>query len=196
MATKKRGRPLINDVPINRQLFEAAMKYRKISMAALASKSGIEVHEKTIQRIKQTQMTNAKMLNMLAKELNVDPDWLSGRLLKIFPSLKNNKEYLNPAKHPYNEVRKQMDSIDMPQLLRDILVWHGVSADQYQLLPEEQREAFKMELDLAIQMVIFCYLGPVAKESDPFLSNQELRELSLEVLKSEAYGKLFDLIMI
>lgn len=196
MTEKKRGRPLINNVPINRQLFDAARKYRGLSMKKLGELPEISVDEKTIRRIRKSQRTNLKMLNLIAKNLNVDPFWLTGQSLTIVPSLKNNTDYINPAKHPYSQVREQSKLIDSVRLLHDILILHGVSEDMYELLSEEQKNGFEMEMYLAIQIVIFSYFSPISKAGDPLLSNKELYQLSIDVLNTDAYKKLFELLMI
>ena len=196
MASKKRGRPLINNVPINRQLFDAARNYQGVSMTALSKIPEIDVDEKTIRRIRKSQKTNSKMLNLIAKHLNVDPYWLTGQTLTILPSLKHDTKYMDPANHPYSEMKEQRKFIDSAKLLQDILILHGVSEAQYELLSEEQRNGFQMELDLVIQIVVFSYFSPFAKDDDPFLSNKELYQLSIEALNTDAYKKLFELLMI
>lgn len=195
MASKKRGRPLINNVPINRQLFDAARNYQGISMTELSKLPEIGVDEKTIRRIRKSQTTNSKMLNLIAKHLNVDPYWLTGKTLTILPSLKHDANYMDPANHPYSEIREQRKFIDSTKLLQDILILHGISNDQFELLSEDQRNGFQMELDLVIQIVIFNYFSPLAKDDDPFLSNKELYQLSIEALNTKAYQKLFELLM-
>lgn len=89
MASRKRGRPLINNVPINRQLFDAARNYQGVSMTELSKLPEIDADEKTIRRIRKSQKTNSKMLNLIAKHLNVDPYWLTGQTLTILPTLKH-----------------------------------------------------------------------------------------------------------
>ena len=195
MAIKKRGRPLINNVPINRQLFDAARNYQGLSMTELSKLSEIDVDEKTIRRIRKSQKTNPKMLNLIAKHLNVDPYWLTGQTLTILPSLKHDSKYMDPANHPYSEMREQSKFIDSAKLLKDILILHGISKDQYELLSEEQQNGFQMELDLVIQIVVFNYFGPLAKDDDLFLSNKELYQLSNEAINTTAYQKLFELLM-
>lgn len=196
MASKKRGRPLINNVPINRQLFDAARECKGISIAELSKLPEIGVDEKTIRRIRKSQKTNSKMLNLIAKHLNVDPYWLTGQTLTILPSLEHDTKYMNPVNHPYDVIKEQRKFIDIAELLHDILILHGVSEDQYNLLSEEQQNGLQMELDLVTQIVIFSYFSPVAKDDDPFLSNKELYQLSIAVLNTNAYKKLFELLMI
>ena len=196
MASKKRGRPLTNNVPINRQLFDAARNYRGVSMTELSKLPEIDVDEKTIRRIRKSQKTNSKMLNLIAKHLNVDPYWLTGQTLTILPSLKHDTKYMDSANHPYSEIKEQRKFIDSAKLLQDILILHGVSEEQYELLSEQQRNGFQMELDLVIQIVVFNYFSPFAKDDNPFLSNKELYQLSIEALNTEAYKKLFELLMI
>lgn len=196
MASRKRGRPLINNVPINRQLFDAARNYQGVSMTELSKLPEIDADEKTIRRIRKSQKTNSKMLNLIAKHLNVDPYWLTGQTLTILPTLKHDTKYMDPANHPYSEMKELRKFIDSAKLLQDILILHGVSEDQYELLSEEQRNSFQMELDLVIQIVVFNYFSPFAKDDDPFLSNKELYQLSIEALNTDAYKKLFELLMI
>lgn len=196
MVSRKRGRPLINNVPINRQLFDAARNYQGVSMTELSKLPEIDADEKTIRRIRKSQKTNSKMLNLIAKHLNVDPYWLTGQTLTILPTLKHDTKYMDPANHPYSEMKELRKFIDSAKLLQDILILHGVSEDQYELLSEEQRNSFQMELDLVIQIVVFNYFSPFAKDDDPFLSNKELYQLSIEALNTDAYKKLFELLMI
>lgn len=196
MVSKRRGRPLINNVPINRQLFDAARDCQGISMTELSRLPEIAVDEKTIRRIRKAQKTNSKMLNLIAKHLNVDPHWLTGQTLTILPSLKHDKKYMDPVNHPYDAIKEQHKFIDSAKLLQDILILHGVSEDQYNLLSKEQRNGLQMELDLVIQIVVINYFSPFAKDDDPFLSNKELYQLSIQALNNNAYKKLFELLMI
>lgn len=196
MASKKRGRPLINNVPINRQLFDAARDRQGISMTELSKLPEIAVDEKTIRRIRKSQKTNSKMLNLIAKHLNVDPYWLTGQTLTILPSLKHDTKYMDPGNHPYDAIKEQRKFIDSAKLLQDILILHRVSEEQYILLSEGQRNSLQMELDLVIQIVVISYFSPLAKDDDLFLSNKELYQLSIEALNTSAHKKLFELLMI
>ena len=194
MANKKQGRPEINTISINRELFNSAMNYQNTNLTKLSSIIGIS--RKTLQRIRNDQKTNSEMLDTIAKHLNVDPYWLTGQTLEIIPSLKYNKKYMDPANHPYSEIKEQQKTINSAELLNNILILHGISKTQYDLLSEKQRHGFQMQLSLAIQIVIFSYFSPIAPKDDPFLSNEELYKLSSEVLNTEAYKKLFKLLMI
>lgn len=194
--SKRRGRPEINNITINRKLFDSALLYKQITLSELSSLPEIDVSEKTIQRIRKEQLTNATMLNKIAKCLNVDPLWLTGECLKLAPALWENDDYINPANHPYNQLREDCKHINSSTVLHELLLLHSISNEQYNLLPSEKQNGLELELDLAIQMVIFKYFHPVALKNDPFLSNEELYRLSCEVLSSSAYDELLSLIVL
>lgn len=195
MSKKKQGRPEINVIPINCELFDAAMKYRNTNMTQLSNSLSMPVNEKTIRRIRKNGKTNLTLLRLIAEYLNVDPYWLTGQMLEIFPELKIDKHYMNPANHPYDETVELKKFIDRDKHFQELLLLHGISKDRFELLSESQRNGFRMEIDLAIQIVIFNYFSPISRKDDLFLSNQELYHLSYEVLNSEAYKRLFRLLM-
>lgn len=196
MSKRKRGRPEINTITINRQLFDAALKHQNISMAKLSKHPSIDVNEKTIRRIRQNEQTNPEMLKAIAKVLNVDTFWLTGQTLEIMPWFKYNEKYMNPANNPYNKYQEERKLISADRVYKDLLVLHGILDEDFSLLSENEAESFKMELELLIKIAIFSHFGPHISKDNPFLSNPELIALSKEALSSDACQKLFELIMI
>lgn len=126
----------------------------------------------------------------------MDPYWLTGQALNIFPSTKKNSEYCKIENHHYNKNAQQRNRINSVHHFQELLILHSVSIEQFNSLSEATKHGFEMEFDLVIQIVIFKYFSSHAKADNLFLANEDLNKMSCDVLSGETYEKLFELIII
>ncbi len=154
----------------------------------------IGVTRRTISRARHDRYINPEILNKIGEQLNVDPYWLTGQGLNVFPSMKKNSEYCKIENHPYNKRAQQLKRLNSFQHFQDLLTLHGVSFEQFNSLSEETQHGFEMEIDLAIQMVIFKYFSSHAKPDDVLLANEDLYKMSCDVLSGATYESLFNLL--
>ena len=191
------GRKKIEKMPINRIIFDEALKKRNLSINKLTNDENehfIGVSRKTINRAFADKSINPEILDKIGEQLNVDPHWLTGQDLELFPSIRNNSEYCKIENHPYNKNLQQQKNINFTQHFHELLILHGISIEQFNSLPEVNQHGFEMELDLVIQMVIFKYFSCHAKPNNAFLANKDLLKMSCDVLSGETYDKLFELL--
>ncbi|QNU66516.1 helix-turn-helix transcriptional regulator [Ruminiclostridium herbifermentans] len=188
------GRKKIEKVPIDCNILDEALKKRKLSINKLTDDKKdyyIGVTRRTISRARHDGYINPEILDKIGEQLNVNPYWLTGQGLNVLPSMKKNSEYCKTENHPYKKVAQK---INLSHHFQELLILHGVSYEQFNSLSEATQHGFEMEIDLVIQMVIIKYFSPHAKPDDVFLSNEDLYEMSCDVLSSETYKKLFNLL--
>jgi hypothetical protein len=191
------GRKKIEKVPIDCDILDEALKKRKLSINKLANDKKdcyIGVTRRTISRARHDGYINPEILDKIGEQLNVDPYWLTGQGLNLFPSMKKNSEYCKIENHPYKKITQHLKKINLSHHFQELLILHGVSFEQFNSLSEATQHGFEMEIDLVIQMVIFKYFSPHAKPDDIFLSNEDLYKMSCDVLSGEIYEKLFNLL--
>jgi hypothetical protein len=192
-----RGRKKIEKVPIDCNILDEALKKNKLSINILTNDKKayyIDVTRRTISRARHDGYINPKILDKIGEQLNVDPYWLTGQALNVFPSMKKNSEYCKIENHPYNKNAQQLKKINLSRYFQELLILHGVSFEQFNSLSEATQHGFKMEIDLVIRMVIFKYFSSHTKPDDVFLTNEDLHKMSCDVLSGETYEKLFELI--
>lgn len=191
------SRKQMKKVPINCEILYEALKRKKLSINKLTddeNKHFIGVTRRTITRACHDGFINPEILDKIGEQLDVDPHWLTGRDLMVFPSIKRNHEYCKIENHPYKKDSMQRKAINFAQHFQELLILHGVSMERFKALSEEVRHGFEMELDLAIQMVIFKYFSPSSKSDNEFLANKDLYEMSCYVLSGATYENLFELL--
>ena len=180
MANKEKKK-----VPFKRECFEAALKLRGMSIRRLgAVDSGLGWSEKTIRRGLEDGQISPDLLDVLAKLLDVDPDYLSGkyhaRVEKYAdPYLRAYAlRRLKPEKYPYL-LKKQRDKIDNHALyeryLENIFLIHNISIQQFELLPFSVKKELQLKIEKAICPVLIQYF-----EKDAFGNDTDPEIWSLE----------------
>ena len=151
--------------PFQWERFIAAKKRAKISIRKLGSEEGIGWSEKTIRRAKADGEINPEILEALAKQLDVAPDYLKGKYDHFYDVIADGfdekqrgsylKEMLDPGRYPYymgkNQVKQKEGYMD------GILMLHGISNRQYDELSPEKRKAFQIDIERAVGAVIKKY---------------------------------------
>ena len=165
-------------VPFRRSCFEEALELRNTSIRKLGNvTNGIGWSEKTIRRGLEEHKISPILLDEIAKRLDVDPDYLSGRyheeaercsdptIQKIW--LHN----LKAEKYPYLLVQ-QRDRSDgrfiYDRYLENILVIHNISLNQFKVLPFDKQKNMQVELENAICQVLLQYFKKDASGRDTY----------------------------
>jgi len=170
MATKK--------IHIDSDCFYNALKYRGLSIRKLgAVEGGIGCDEKTIRRGLKDQQVTPDIMDRIARRLDVDPDYLSGKYHananKIqVPEVRDIiLRQLTPDRFPYLFVQ-QRDRSDGRYLydryLENILVIHNIAMHQFDELPFEHQKKMQVELETAICQVLLKYFDKDAAGRDTF----------------------------
>ena len=80
----------VKTVPLSKDRFREARKLRKMSLAAISEKPGVDRTEKTLRRWIRRGEIPPDLLDAIGKELNVDPKFISGELDRIAEKLEDN----------------------------------------------------------------------------------------------------------
>lgn len=163
----------------DRKCFEEALKLRNSSIRKLGEVTGgIGWSEKTIRRALIDGKISPKLLDAIAKHLDVDPEYLSGKYHR------NAEKYEDPyiralalynlkaERYPYL-LKQQRDKIDdhflYDRYLENILIIHNLSLKQFNDLPFEVRKKMQLELEKSICRVLIKYFDKDAfgKELHP-----------------------------
>ena len=173
MANKKEKK-----VSFRRSCFEEALKLRNTSIRKLGNvTNGIGWSEKTIRRGLEGHKISPILLDEIAKRLDVDPDYLSGRyheeaercsdptVQKIW--LHN----LTAEKYPYLLVQQRDRSNGRflyDRYLENILVIHNISLNQFNELLFDKQKTMQVELEAAICQVLLQYFEKDASGCDTY----------------------------
>lgn len=170
MAAKK--------VHIDSDCFYAALKLRGSSIRKLgAVDGGIGCDEKTIRRGLKDKQVSRDIMERIARGLNVDPDYLSGRYHDAARKCADERlreiwqRQLTPDRYPYL-FAQQRDRSDGHYLydryLENILVIHNIDKQQFDDLSFERQKEMQVELENAICQVLLRYFNKDAAGRDTY----------------------------
>ncbi len=165
-------------VPFRRSCFEEALELRNTSIRKLGNvTNGIGWSEKTIRRGLEENKISPILLDEIAKRLDVDPDYLSGRYHEEVERCSDTTvkniwlHNLKAKKYPYLLVQ-QRDRSDgkflYDRYLENILVIHKISLNQFNELPLDKQKSMQVELESAICQVLLGYFEKDACGSDTY----------------------------
>lgn len=154
-------------VPFDRKCFEEVLKLRNSSIRKLGEVTGgIGWSEKTIRRALIDGKISPKLLDAIAKHLDVDPKYLSGEYHR------NAEKYedsyiralalynLKAERYPYL-LKQQRDKIDdhflYDRYLENILIVHNLALKQFNDLPFEIKKKLQLELEDSICRILTKY---------------------------------------
>lgn len=167
-----------NKIYLDSDCFYTALKYRGLSIRKLgAVEGGIGYDEKTIRRGLKDQQVTQDIMDRIARRLDVDPDYLSGKYHananKIqSPEVRDNiLRQLTPDRFPYL-FAQQRDRSDGRYLydryLENILMIHNIAKHQFDQLPFEHQKKMQIELETAICQVLLRYFDKDAAGRDTY----------------------------
>lgn len=154
-------------VPFRRSCFEEALHLRHTSIRKLGDVStGIGWSEKTIHRALKAAEISPELLDVIAKRLDVDPDYLSGKYHYLAEQY--NDPYirdfalhnLKVERFPYllQQKRNNVDGKFLyDRYLECLLVIHDISLKQFNDLPLEVRKKLQIEIEAAICPVLMRF---------------------------------------
>lgn len=162
MANKEK-----NKVSIDRRCFEETLKLRNSSIRKLGGVTdGVGWSEKTIRRALIDELISPDLLDTIAKHLDVDPEYLTGKYHRNAekykdPDIRAMALYnLKAERYPYL-LKQQRDKIDdhflYDRYLENILVIHNLSLKQFNNIPFEIRKKMQLELEESICKVLTKY---------------------------------------
>lgn len=165
-------------VPFRRSCFEEALELRNSSIRKLGNvTNGIGWSEKTIRRGLEEQKISPILLDGIAKRLDVDPDYLSGRYHEKAERCSDTTvkniwlHNLKAEKYPYLLVQ-QRDRSDgrflYDRYLENILVIHNISLNQFNELLLDKQKSIQVELESAICQVLLKYFKKDASGYDTY----------------------------
>ena len=153
----------INKTAINKSVFMAVVKQRKSSINKLGQSSSVECTERTIRRSLEEGFMTPRILDDIAKHLDVDSRLLSGELHKRAERYKDPflKEIylaqLTPEDYPYYSKRRdELNKRPIEDLIEQILSLFEISISQF--------EDMDFEEQYSLQHDIFEVLIPVMRK--------------------------------
>ena len=133
------------------------IRYKKSSIRQLGKLKSIDCTERTIRRSLNEGLITYKFLDQIARQLDLDPELLSGKLHKHADSIDDpilKQLYLNtlsPDRHPYyKKIYSEQIKKPIADFLSSLLSFFKIS---YKQLNE-----FPFEMPLVLQMLISCLL--------------------------------------
>lgn len=176
----------IEKVEVDEKVYEKTLKYfgRKKTEFGIAFYSCKEIDER-LRRTERALRTAFKkgvmrrdVFEALAKFINVNPDYLSGRLFKNVRALSLPEPVkeaiiasMTPDKYPYG-VRNTKEASDM--YLEDILALHGISPDQLKLLGKSRELDLALQIEYAVVPILCSFFNENAKGEDLYPAVWEL----------------------
>lgn len=151
MAAKESKKISIEDV----KWFKKVLKWQKATAISLGKeRGGTSWTERTIRQSLQDGKISRGLLDAIAKEINVQPDYLIGkyswtRKLPIMeePGVRDywDEHFLCPSKYPY--IFANQAKLGTYRHLLNTLLIHGVSEEEYMKLDAKERHRVEFYLD-------------------------------------------------
>ena len=160
MANKK-----VKTVPLSKDRFREARKLRKMSLAVLSEKPGINRTEKTLRRwIRQGEIP-PDLLDAIGNTLNVDPKFISGELDRIVEKMEDDPSKLSALKAKFHAsdfpyVNKQKRDLKPLQYVNDLLIDNDIAPEELEKLTTTELVQLYLELNKATRPIIYKYFKP------------------------------------
>ncbi len=189
--------------------FKRVLEMRGTSMYALGrskESGGIGWNIRTIRRAVSEGAISPKLLDDLARALNVSPDYLAGKYSHTleYPimELKGVEEYwtqnyLDPDRFPYDPDERERP--DAYQHLLDTLHVHGVRDDEYKKLDMRDRSRLEEKIDLAVTNVLKEWFPDCTRsvaidyeDASAWRDERDVIEAMLDFLVEKGYATVSD----
>lgn len=196
-------------VPINGAWMKRVIDWRGTSLYALGrskESGGIGWNIRTIRRAASEGAISPKLLDDLARTLNVSPDYLAGKYCRTleYPIMELEgveeywiENYLNPDRFPYEP--DETKSPDTYQHLLDTLRVHGVNDDEYNKLDMRDRSRLEEKINLAVTSVLKEWFPDCAhsaaidyEDASAWRDEQDVIEAMLDFLVEKGYATVSD----
>jgi len=189
--------------------FKRVLEMRDTSMYALGrskESGGIGWNIRTIRRAVSEGAISPKLLNDLARALDVSPDYLAGKYSQTldYPIMQLEgveeywiEHYLNPDRFPYDPDERERP--DAYQHLLDTLHVHGVRDDEYKKLDMRDRSRLEEKIDLAVTNVLKEWFPNCTRsaaidyeDAGAWRDEQDVIEAMLDFLVEKGYVTVSD----
>ena len=149
---------------INKTIFMELIRYKKSSIRQLGKLESITCTERTIRRSLNEGLITHKFLDQIARQLDLDPELLSGKLHKHADSIDDpilKQLYLNtlsPDQHPYyKKIYTEQIKKPIADFLSSLLSFFKISYKQLNEFPFETQYQFQYDFFEAIIPIIDKY---------------------------------------
>lgn len=184
MANKK-----MKKIPLNKECLKEALNLRNTNIKKLGEDVNFGWCSKSIERGLKEGEVSAELLDALGRNLDIEPDYLSGKYHQICKKIADNddimysilKKGLCAKKFPY--LKKQQSAnyngeFLYSKYLEYILIIHDISKKQFQEMTFERQKEFQLSLEDAIVPVLMKYFSKNAMEQDLY---PEIYRLRMEI---------------
>ena len=151
---------------INKSIFMELIRYKKSSIRQLGKLKSIDCTERTIRRSLNEGLITYKFLDQIARQLDLDPELLSGKLHKHADSIDDpilKQLYLNtlsPDRHPYyKKIYSEQIKKPIADFLSSLLSFFKISYKQLNEFPFETQ--YQFQYDFFEYFKTDCYGNPL-----------------------------------
>lgn len=188
---------IIEEVDVDKKRFMSTLKAKNISIRKLTADYDIQRSDKSI----RTDLNRGKMpreaLEQIARKINVEPDFLSGKMDREFDKIGGDfariaKAQLHPDDYPF--IKAQQQTIGYKQHFKNTLTMCGITWEQYQALSPIDRIYLRRKLALEEYRIIHEYFKTDAFGDDTYdkLSYYEMQFDDIDPEDLEAEGVVVD----
>lgn len=183
-----------NYVTIDKDFFMKTLKEKKSSIRKLGKNRNVINTERTIRRALNAGKMSRGLLDSIAKELDVYPAFLSG---KIYLSICSKKDdvlrhvalsSLRINNYPY--FMKEKGEYQINYFLKNVLMLYDISLTQYENFPFERKIEFLRALDTAMVPVIDHFFIQDAYGNDG-LPNLQFNSIHIDQYEEEHYMNIW-----
>lgn len=188
---------IIEEVDVDKKRFMSTLKAKNISIRKLTADYDIQRSDKSI----RTDLNRGKMpreaLEQIARKINVEPDFLSGKIDRGFDKIGGDFARIAKAQlHPddYLFIKAQQQTIGYKQHFKNTLTMCGITWEQYQSLSPLDRIYLRRKLALEEYRIIHEYFKTDAFGDDTHdkLSYYEMQFDDIDPEDLEAEGVVVD----
>lgn len=160
-------------VPIDPDWFKWVIKKQGSSIRQLGKDDAIGKTDRTIGRAVKAKEIDADLLDRIARRINVHPDFLAGKYswTLALPVMDEDgvreywrDNYLDPKHFPY--IHREQEGIAVREHLKDTLILHGVTWEEFNSQPVEEQQRIWDQLDRITTRILRVWFPNCTFESD------------------------------
>ena len=181
-------------VPIDPEWFKWVIKKQDSSIRKLGKDEAVGKTDRTIGRAVKAKEIDADLLERIAYRINVHPDYLAGKYSWTMALPVMDEEgvrdywrdhFLDPSHFPY--LHREQEGVAVRDHLKDTLLLHGVSWEEFSAKPANVQQRIKDQLDRMTTKVLSVWFPDCTPEY--FIDMQEAMEWQTE---QDVYEALLD----
>ena len=194
-------------IPVHGEWMKSVIKRRGFSLYALGrsvERGGIGKDIRTIRRAVSENKITPQLLDLIARAVNVHPDFLAGKYcwtlelpVMDYEGVRDYwlENYLNPDHFPY--ILAEQQKLGSYRQLLNTLLMHGVTKEDFLEKSRPDRDKMADQLDLAVTGVLkqwfpSCYRGDAVDyaEAMEWRDERDVYEAMLEYLEERGIVKV------